>query len=160
MNFRLKLGLVASALIVVVCSGAAQQTTDKPGVDGSAGRGTANGATDRSTAMRDPASDIGEPVYKGDSSVKPPVAIHTPDPKFPKQARAAKFSGNVVIALIVDSHGNPRDVHVLRGVGIYGLDDAALQAVSKYKFKPALKNGIPVAVRLNVEVNFITRGRS
>jgi protein TonB len=44
-------------------------------------------------------------------------------------------------------------VHVLRGVGM-GLDEKAVEAVQQYKFKPALKNGSPVAVYLNVEVNF------
>ena len=47
----------------------------------------------------------------------------------------------------------PKNVHVLRGVGM-GLDEKAVQAVQQYKFKPALQNGKPVAVYLNVEVNF------
>ena len=46
-----------------------------------------------------------------------------------------------------------RGVHVLRGVGM-GLDEKAVAAVQQYRFKPATQNGKPVAVYLNVEVNF------
>jgi protein TonB len=85
--------------------------------------------------------------------VRPPIAIFTPDPEFSEEARKAKFSGNVVVSLIVDANGKPRNVHVLRGVGM-GLDQKAVEAVQQYKFKPALQNGKAVAVYLNVEVNF------
>jgi periplasmic protein TonB len=85
--------------------------------------------------------------------VRPPVAIHTPDPKYSKQARKAKFSGTVVVAMIVDTEGKPKNVHVLRGVGM-GLDEEALKAVQQYRFKPATQNGKPVAVYVNVQVNF------
>ncbi len=75
------------------------------------------------------------------------------DPKFSKQARKAKFSGQVIVALIVDKEGMPQNVHVLRGVGM-GLDEEALKAVKQYRFKPALQNGRPVPVYLNVQINF------
>jgi protein TonB len=47
----------------------------------------------------------------------------------------------------------PRDVHVIRGVGM-GLDEKAIEAVKQYKFKPARFNGKAVPVQVNVEVNF------
>jgi protein TonB len=59
----------------------------------------------------------------------------------------------VVVNLIVDTEGIPQNVHVLRGVGV-GLDEAAIEAVRKYRFKPALENGRPVPVEMNVEVDF------
>jgi outer membrane biosynthesis protein TonB len=49
--------------------------------------------------------------------------------------------------------GCPQNVHVLRGVGM-GLDERAIAAVKQYKFKPAMQGGRPVAVELNVEVDF------
>jgi protein TonB len=57
------------------------------------------------------------------------------------------------VSLIVGADGKPRNVHVLRGVGM-GLDEKAVEAVQQYKFKPAMQNGKAVAVYLNVEVNF------
>jgi protein TonB len=58
-----------------------------------------------------------------------------------------------MVSIIVDKNGIPQNVHVTRGVGL-GLDEKAVDAVKQYKFKPATENGKPVAVYLNVEVNF------
>ena len=69
------------------------------------------------------------------------------------EARKAKTKGIVLVNLVVDPHGLPQDVHVLRGIG-HGLDEKAVEAVKQYKFKPAMEGGKPVPVNLNVEVNF------
>jgi len=55
--------------------------------------------------------------------------------------------------LIVNNAGIPLNVHVTKGVGM-GLDEKAVEAVKQYRFKPAMQNGKPVAVFMNVEVNF------
>lgn len=98
------------------------------------------------------------PVYTVGGSVQPPIAIYTPDPKFPKQARDAKISGNVVVALVVGRDGKPCNVHLVRGVGM-GLDESAVEVVQHYRFRPATQNGKPVAANLNVEVNFSYHSR-
>jgi TonB family protein len=85
--------------------------------------------------------------------VLPPQATHMVDPQFSEQARAAKLSGIVLVNLIVDTNGMPRNVRVLRGVGM-GLDEAAVESVKQYTFRPATMDGKPVAVLINVEVNF------
>ena len=86
-------------------------------------------------------------------SVSAPVPIYTPDPEFSEEARKAKVGGNVLVYLQVDEQGHPAHVRVLRGIGL-GLDEKAVDAVKQYRFKPAMKNGHPVAVEMNVEVNF------
>jgi TonB family protein len=58
-----------------------------------------------------------------------------------------------VISLIVDAQGNPQHVRVVRQLGM-GLDEKAVEAVKQYKFKPALMQGKPVPVEINIEVNF------
>jgi protein TonB len=85
--------------------------------------------------------------------VSAPVLVYSVEPEFSEEARKAKAAGNVLVALIVDAQGRPQNVHVLRGVGM-GLDEQAVKAVQQYKFKPAMEAGKPVAVQLNVEVNF------
>jgi periplasmic protein TonB len=85
--------------------------------------------------------------------VSAPVLIFSVEPEFSEEARKAKVAGNVLVNLWVDVNGNPSHVHVIRGVGM-GLDEKAAEAVRQYKFKPALENGKPVLVELNVEVNF------
>jgi protein TonB len=82
-----------------------------------------------------------------------PKITYQPEPEFSEEARKAKFMGVVTVSIIVDAQGRPQNVHVLRGVGM-GLDEKAVEAVRQYRFKPATENGKPVAVYLNVEVNF------
>ena len=85
--------------------------------------------------------------------VKAPKAIKTPDPDYPAAARNAGYCGTVVLWLIVDRDGSPKQIKVVRPMGM-GLDEAAIAAVEKWQFKPATRNGEPVPVQINVEVNF------
>lgn len=85
--------------------------------------------------------------------VTAPRVIHVAHPEFSEEAREDKFSGVVVVGLIVGTDGKPEQVRVLRGVG-HGLDEKALEAVRQYRFQPAMENGKPVPVRVNVQVNF------
>lgn len=57
------------------------------------------------------------------------------------------------MGLVVDAQGNPQRVHVVRALGM-GLDEKAMEAVREYKFKPAVFKGKPVAVDVDIEVNF------
>jgi TonB family protein len=84
---------------------------------------------------------------------KPPRVTYQVDPEFSEKARDAKFSGNVHVGLKVDATGTPSDLWIIRGAGM-GLDEAAGDAVSQYKFAPATCHGTPIAVALYIEVNF------
>jgi TonB family protein len=55
--------------------------------------------------------------------------------------------------MVVDQRGAPQQVRVTRKLGM-GLDEKAIEAVRKWKFEPAMKDGKPVAVQISVEVNF------
>ena len=96
---------------------------------------------------------IGGGVYKVGGGVSAPRAIYQPDPEYSEEARKAKYQGTVVLWMIVDRDGRPRDIKVARSVGM-GLDEKAIEAVRTWKFDPARKNGQPVAVQINVEVSF------
>ena len=85
--------------------------------------------------------------------ISSPIPIYTVEPEFSEEARKAKVAGNVLVNLWVGTDGLPSHVHVLRGVGM-GLDEKAVEAVRQYRFKPAMENGKPVLVELNIEVNF------
>jgi len=74
-------------------------------------------------------------------------------PEFSEEARRMKHQGNVWVSIIVDTNGIPQSVHVIQGLGM-GLDENAVEAVKQYRFKPAMENGKPVAVYMNVEVIF------
>jgi TonB family protein len=96
---------------------------------------------------------IGGGVFRVGGGVSAPRALDTPDPEYSEEARKAKYQGTVVLWLIVGPDGRPRDIKVARALGM-GLDQKAIEAVRNWKFEPAMKDGKPVAVQINVEVNF------
>jgi protein TonB len=99
-----------------------------------------------------PGSDTGVFV-PGRGGVTAPVPIFAPDAEFSDEARRDKYQGICLVALIVDAHGLPQNVHVVRHLGM-GLDEKAMEAIRRYRFKPAMKDGKPVAAAITVEVDF------
>jgi TonB family protein len=89
----------------------------------------------------------------GVGGVTAPTLIYKTEPEYSEEARKAKYQGTVVLACIVGADGRPRSLRVERSLGM-GLDDKALEAVKEWKFRPAEKDGKPVAVAVNVEVQF------
>jgi periplasmic protein TonB len=96
---------------------------------------------------------IGGGVFRVGGGVSAPKAIYNPDPEYSEEARKAKYQGTCVLSLIVGPDGKPRDIRVARSLGL-GLDEKAIEAVNQWKFEPAQKDGRPVAVAINVEVQF------
>ena len=92
-------------------------------------------------------------VYLMGRDMTPPKATYAPDPQYSEEARKARFEGTVVLWLVVDADGLPQKIKVQRSLGM-GLDEQAIKAVSQWRFQPATKNGTPVPVIINVEVNF------
>ena len=98
--------------------------------------------------------NVGGGVYRIGGGISAPVPLFEPEAEFSDEARRAKYQGVCIIGIIVDAQGNPQNVHVVRALGM-GLDEKAMEAVRKYKFKPAMKDGkTAVPVMVNVEVNF------
>jgi len=93
----------------------------------------------------------GEVVLIKNKGVTPPRILKSPDPKYPSSAKGVE--GTVVLWLVVNSHGVPEQIKVQRSLG-HGLDQSAVEAVGHWKFAPAMKDGAPVSVIINVEVNF------
>jgi bla regulator protein blaR1 len=119
-----------------------------PATDGGAQRSQA-------TPIQNPSQGIaGSPkTYHVGGDVSAPKLIFAPDPQFSDEALQAKYQGVCVLSLIVDAEGRPRRLHVVRHLGM-GLDQKAVEAVEQYTFKPAMRFGKPVAVEVNIEVNF------
>ena len=110
-------------------------------------------------------------VYHVGHGVRPPRIVSSVDPQYTDLARKKKISGICVVELVVDTEGKPQNVRVVRSIGTdlksigkdldpklqkaaEGLDQNAVNAVSRYQFIPAEYQGMPVPVRVNVEVNF------
>ncbi len=92
-------------------------------------------------------------AYQVGGEVSAPVLIAKYEPEFSEEARRAKFSGTVLLSVVVDENGIPRNIRVIRSVGL-GLDQKAIEAVQRWRFRPGHKHGRPVAVQAAVEVSF------
>jgi TonB family protein len=93
------------------------------------------------------------PLEKVGPGVTPPRAIFHPEAEFSDYARQKKLQGDCVLGLRVDAHGMPQDIHITRSLEA-SLDQKAIEAVQRYRFTPAMKDGIPVPVAIAVEVRF------
>jgi TonB family protein len=127
--FLLSAGLSGAALAVVVEPGASTQTANATKVDGQ--------------------------VYRIGNGVSTPVLTHQVDADFPKSYLKSKdkLDGQVVVALVVDATGVPRNVHVTHSFNP-DFNANAIHSVEQYRFSPAKRLGKPVAVSMNVEVHF------
>ena len=94
-----------------------------------------------------------EGIRKIGGAVLPPRVRKQPEPHFTQAARFLRVSGNVLVYLQVSPEGLPDHIRILRPCGL-GLDEAAVTAVKGYRFTPAMENGEPKRVEMNVAVNF------
>ena len=89
----------------------------------------------------------------GSPGVTPPEVVKKKNPKYTREARDAELEGLVMVEVDIGPDGRVHDARVLRPLGM-GLDERAVDAVKKWKFKPAMKDGHPGWVQVTVEVLF------
>ncbi len=87
------------------------------------------------------------------SVIKAPVKTRDVRPVYPPIAMTARVSGMVILEARVGSDGSVEDARVIRSVPL--LDQAALDAVMQWRFRPTLLNGLPVPVIMTLTVNFV-----
>jgi len=115
-----------------------------------------NNLTVGTPSTPEPGTASGTPsgLYRVGGDISAPVALNSVEAEFSDEARLAKYQGICLVSLIVDAQGNPQNPRIVRGLGM-GLNDKAIEAVRRYRFRPAMKEGrIPVPVMISVEVNF------
>ena len=112
------------------------------------GLGSGSGRDSLVIASMDDLPAQGEFVYYEDE----PVPVTTVQPSYPEFAREAQIQGKVILHVLVGKDGRVKNVKVKRS--ITGLDDVAVKAVKQWVFKPALSNNKPVAVWVEVPVDF------
>jgi TonB family protein len=96
----------------------------------------------------------GEPVYRVVGQVvTPPHPTYQPDPEYDDASRKAKVQGVVVLSMIVTKEGRTADLKIKKSL-TPSLDQKAIEAVSRWRFDPATKDGKPVAVWIAVETSF------
>jgi TonB family protein len=92
-------------------------------------------------------------VFSIGNGTTAPTVLTRVEPEYSDQARNAKYSGSVLLSLVVNTDGKADDIKVLRGAGM-GLDEKAIEAVQKWTFRPGKSNGVPMRVRAQIEVDF------
>jgi TonB family protein len=93
------------------------------------------------------------PVFHLGPDIAAPFVMAQVKPAFSDEAILAKLDGSVLLSVVVDAAGQPRDIRVERPLGL-GLDETAIESVRHWQFKPGMKAGAPVAVRVDEEVFF------
>jgi TonB family protein len=92
-------------------------------------------------------------AFRVGGGVKAPSLLYKVEPEYSEEARAAKYQGTVLLKVVVDVDGRAKDIQVLNGLGL-GLDEKAVMAIQQWKFKPGERDGAPVPVQAQIEVNF------
>lgn len=133
--------------------------TGGPFVPGSVGPGGGDGplpgtgrgdGVDESVAPADP-----EPIHFRAGITRPEI-LERVEPRYTELDRRARSQGTVVVEAVIDEQGRVRDVKVLRGVS-RGLDQATVDAVRRWRFRPATLDGRPVKIYYSLTVNFQVR---
>ena len=114
------------------------------------GIGTGNGIGD-GPGNGPAAGDVG--VYSVGKGITAPSVIAKVDPEYSEEARKAKYSGAVLLSIVVDTDGRADNIKIVRSLGM-GLDEKAIEAVERWRFRPGTSNGVPVRVRAQIEVSF------
>jgi TonB family protein len=102
-----------------------------------------------------PALDSSIPLVSsaGADGISSPSCLYCPNPNYTDPARAAKFNGTVIMAVTVSPEGRTIEARVARGAP-YGVNETALKAVRDWQFKPAMREGAPVACTVMIEATF------
>lgn len=98
-----------------------------------------------------PAPPVGAAVRVGGDVHAPTRLLNVP-PVYPQDARDARVQGRVILEAVINESGDVTDVRVLRAVPM--LEQAAIDAVSQWKYAPTTINGSPVSVIMTVTVDF------
>jgi TonB family protein len=126
-----------------------------PGSGGGIGSGSGGGVGPGKGGGYGPGEGggVGGGVFHMGGGVTAPSVLYKVEPEYSEEARKAKYQGTVVLYVEVDAAGHPTNLKVVRSLGL-GLDEKAIEAVEKWKFRPGYKDGKPVTVAATIEVNF------
>ncbi len=129
-----------------------------PGVGGGIGIGQGRGVGEGDGPGQGAGSGggFGGGVFAVGGGVTAPQIVYRIDPTYSEDARKARYQGTIVIEAIVRKDGSVEVIRVVRSVG-FGLEERAMNALRQWKFSPARRNGQPVDVAVNIEVNFRLR---
>jgi periplasmic protein TonB len=126
-----------------------------PGSGGGIGSGSGGGIGSGKGGGLGPGEGggVGGGVFRVGGGVTAPALLAKVEPEYSEEARKAKYQGTVLLYVQVSPEGKAVNMRVLHSLGL-GLDEKAMEAVKKWRFKPGTKDGKPVTVEAQIEVNF------
>jgi periplasmic protein TonB len=126
-----------------------------PGSGGGIGSGHGGGVGSGSGGGFGPGEGggVGGGVFRVGGGVTAPALLFKVEPEYSEEARRAKYQGTVVLYVEVGPDGKAHNPRIVRSLGL-GLDEKAMEAVNKWKFRPGYKDGKAVTVAATIEVNF------
>lgn len=126
-----------------------------PGSGGGIGTGSGGGVGSGKGGGFGPGEGggVGGGVFRVGGGVTAPSLLYKVEPEYSEEARKAKYQGTVVLYVEVDPAGKAKNLRVVRSLGL-GLDEKAMEAVNKWRFRPGYKDGKAVTVAATIEVNF------
>jgi TonB family protein len=121
-------------------------------------------ATEAAPSSRPPVQDFSDPLAR--QATKPkvllpvirqetvaPKLLSKTEPVYTDEAKRAKYQGTVLLFVVIGEDGVPSNIRVLHSLGL-GLDESAIECVRQWRFTPATRDGKPVAMEAQLEVNF------
>jgi len=124
--------------------------TDNPqGPDKLSGEGKQSNTVSSTTDHKDSTGEI----FRCCKDATAPKPISTPEPEFSEAARYEKFTGVLVLEIVIDKDGRIAHVKIVKPLGL-GLDENAVKNVKTWRFTPGVREGQPVALQMNIEVSF------
>lgn len=130
------------------------------GSGGGAGTGSGTGTGSGAGSGLGPGSGggTGGGVYQIGSGVTSPVPLFQPTPQYTSDAMRARIQGTAMLSCVVRPDGTVTDVEVVRSLDrTFGLDEEAVKAAKRWRFKPGMLRGEAVAVRVVIEMSFTLR---
>jgi protein TonB len=136
-------------------TGLAHTMSSGPGGPGGIGRNGNGGIGDKggdSYGNGGNRGGIGDP-HGVREAVTEPKLITKVDPEYSEEARKSKVQGSVLLRIVINERGLAESIEVTQGLGL-GLNERAIEAVKKWRFRPAMRGKIPVPVSAIVQVTF------
>lgn len=130
------------------------------GSGGGAGTGQGTGiGSGRGSGLGDGyGGGTGGGAYRPGNGVTSPVLLHEERPDYTNEAMRMKVQGIVEVEAIVMPDGTVGQVQIVRSLDDrYGLDQKAIEAVKRWRFRPGVRQGKPVPVLVNIELTFTLR---
>jgi len=131
---------------------AAKEAGDKAAADAVAAKEKADAVAAKEQADAAARAKAKASAVRVGGKIEPPIKMNDVKPVYPAIAQNAGVSGAVIIEATIGADGRVIDAKVLRSIPL--LDQAALDAVRQWEYKPTLLNGVAVPVIMTVTINF------